>query len=272
MIVCKTFKVPMTKLVGETVKNAPKESAHNYLTLQMFYDDQWGLSTRDIILWFRGGSGHGLDEPDYPRVKYIVSKGFVYFNCSSFAPHQHPMDFKLHAIMPVHDYIRYSFEVESFISYIYTHVLKDKDGKRYITQDSKMVLTGTSRGAGVILQWSCLTRGIYKTYSDKVIGIVANSPAGGDTTRRWRGPYIAQRATYKFYQNAQHPIRACIGAGDVTHTNRAHIERVYRTLTNPKVKISIEGNDGWGHNWPCSIKEDAYQKFFNYAFQFFYRL
>lgn len=272
MIVCKNFKVMMTKSVGSTVPNASQESAHNHMILQMFYDDRWGPAPRDMILWFKGGSGHGLEDSSYARVQYVLSKGFVYINCSTFAPQHHPMDFKLEPTMPIHDYVRYAFEVESFLEHIYENVIYDKDAKRHINQDSKVVLTGTSRGAGIILQWSCLTRGIYAAYSQKVIGLVANSPAGGNNSRRWNGPYIAQRATYKYYQNVRHPTIACIGAGDITHTNRAHMERIYRHLSNQLVKIVVEGDDTWDHTWPNLSRDQAYQKFFNHAFNFFYAL
>jgi len=266
-LVIKEFKVPMTSLVGETVQNAPVESPDNMLILQMFYDDTWTEQARNIIFWFNGGNGDGLEDTTYARPAYVVQSGYVYFNCCAYKADQHPMSFTLANSAPIHDFIRYAFEVESFISYLYENIVNDVIAKKYLNSASKVCLTGTSRGAGSILQWSCLSRGIYSQYHDKVIGVVANSPAGGGTTENWRGPYIAQRTTFKDYQNVTHPTIGCIGAGDVTHTNRAHMERVFRSVTNPLVKITAEGNDSWGHTWPGS--SSRFHVLFNHAFSLF---
>ncbi|WP_353172444.1 hypothetical protein [Acinetobacter rudis] len=265
-LVLKEFKVPMTALVGETVQNAPLESDENMLILQMFYDDRWTHQSRDLVLWFDGGAGDGIENTSYGRPNYVVQNGYVYINCSAFKPSKHPMNFTLNGNTPIHDYIRYVFEVESFISYIYENLINDDIAKKYVTQDSKICLTGTSRGAGNILQWSCLSREIYSKHRDKIIGLVANSPAGGGTTKDWQGPYVAQRATYKFYQNVMHQTIGCMGAGDVTHTNRAHIERIYAAISNPLVKIIAEGNDAWGHTWPGLSSQNQYKTIFNHAF------
>lgn len=268
VLAVKEFKVPMVSSVGETVQGAAQESSNNMLVLQMFYDTSWGKTTRDMLLWFNGGSGHGLETLAYARPAHVVKKGVVYFNCSSFAPSQHPMDFKSIPQMPIHDFIRYAFEVESFIAFICEKLLKNKVAAQYINQDSSMVLAGSSRGAGNILQWSNLSRAMYPKYRHKVVGLVANSPAGGNTSQRWNGPYIAQRATYKFFQNVMHPTLACFGAGDVTHTNRAHVERIQRSISNPLVKIRVEGDDEWGHSWPNLARGGAYRIFLDHALAF----
>lgn len=265
-IAIKEFQVPVTILVGETVQNAGVESANNMLTMQMFYDDEWGAKPRDLVLWFNGGTGYGLETSVYARPKYVVNKGFVYFNCSSFPFNSHPMNITLNPQMPIHDYIRYAFEVQSFIEYVYRNLVNEEIAKNFISEDSKICLTGTSRGAGNVLQWSNLSRGIYSEFKDKVVGIVANSPAGGDSTESWRGPYIAQRATFKNYQNVMHRTIGCIGAGDTTNTNRAHMERVNFYLTNPLVKITAEGNKNWGHSWPNQEADGRYKVFLDYAF------
>lgn len=263
----KEFKVPMTSLVGEVVQNAPAESPTNMLTLQMFYDDAWDEQPRNVIFWFDGGSGDGIENLTYARPNYVVQNGYIYCNCSAFKANLHPMKFDLAAKMPIHDFTRYAFEVESFISYFYESLITDVLAHKYLDINSKICLTGTSRGAGNILQWSCLSGGIYTAYKDNVVGIVANSPAGGGTTQDWQGPYIGQRATYKFYQNVNHKTVGCMGAGDLTHTNRAHIERVYAAITNPKVRLTAEGNNSWGHTWPGN--SDKFQILFNYAFNMF---
>lgn len=262
----------MTGLVDFPERAVERNIDSNQQTMSIFYDDTWVTGTRDIVVFFEGGSGAGDDTVDYGRVKYVVDSGRIYIRFSAYPTK--PIWYTYLSTYPVHDYAREAHEPELVLEELFINTVNDPVLKRWVRQDSKVVLTGTSRGAGAILQWSKATRGIFKdTYRTKVVGIVANSPAGGGTTTadgtmRWAGPQVAQRALVDLFQHCNHNCLGLFGAGDLTHTPRSIVEIAKIFVTNPLVELRVVGDIDYPHGWPGLTAKGQYMVFFNMVFEY----
>lgn len=264
MITLKSFDTVLPVENNAVPANSPPTGADNHLTAQVFYDDTWDREAQGIVIFFSGGSGRGyVDTVTTERTTTVVSAGYVYINTLAFP--QQPAGISRSNQSPVHNYYAYSVEVQSYLDLIVDTLVNDPDLSTIITANTPVVICGTSRGAGMVLQWSELSRGVYANHKDRVVGVAAQSPAGGGTSRTWNGAYIAMRATYRFFESVNHKTLAMFGAGDVTHTTRSQIERLNRVWTNPLVTLNIVGDSTYTHTWTYSHQAE----FMNYVLTLF---
>ncbi len=226
--------------------NATPVTATNCLTAQFFYDSDWQTPCRGVIINFTGGTGRGyIDDVTTERVVAAVSQGFAFINTITF-PDQ-PMDVIRNNQAPIHNYYTYAREPQAYLN-----LLRDiitPDNAAFLTVNHKVVLCGTSRGAGLVAEWSELTRWQYANHKDRVIGLLLNAPAGSIDSGGWPGAYHQIRAIYGFYQKTNQPTLGLFGAGDVTNAPRQMVERCYRAWSNPLLKVGIVGDASYSHTW-----------------------
>lgn len=252
----------------------PVHTPDNTQTMTFYYDDTWPEGQRDIIAYFEGGGGQGTDELNYGRPDYIVNKlGKIYVRFGAYL--KKPIWYVSGPYFSIHDLLREANEVEQCLEEFYTNTVNDTTLKKWCKPGTRWLLTGSSRGAGSILNWSKTTRFQHRdTYRDKVIALVSNSPFGGGGAdgdmRRYTGPGAGKRALIDNHNFCNHKCIATFGCGDYTHTTRSVVELLKMHVDNPLVDIRVMGDDEqwFPHAWASlssDPKRDQYEIFFDLA-------
>lgn len=222
----------------------------NVLTADVFYDDTWRNkgSVTGVVMFFAGGSGRGQnDEVGYPRPTQATNSNFIYINCKAMPTS--PTNIGRQNQYPVHDFYSTDMECQAQLNLLRDTIIKDLASVIAVDDTLKVVLCGTSRGAGVIGSWSELTRRNYANNKSRVIAILANSPAGSLDGGKYRDGYYQIRSLYHMYQCANHPILGTTGANDITNMTRPAVERALTRVTNPLFKFKVIGDSTYPHTW-----------------------
>lgn len=228
-------------------------SATNMPQIDVFWDDAWTGKCKGIVMFLAGGSGRGqIDTPTSPRPVTAITQGYMYINC--LAPPQPYTRILRQNQFPVHDYYAWPLEMEGHLQTLYTSVIADSAILPFFDGTTPVVICGTSRGAGVVVQWSEMSRRTYSTYASKVVGVLSNAPAGSLDTGgldggTYRDGYAMVRSFYRFFQCVNHPLLATVGANDVTNMTRGAMERAWKSLTNTNMRFEVIGDSSYPHTW-----------------------
>lgn len=246
MLVVKELSLPPANRALPIRNNAITED--NHPELNIFWDDEWKGKARGIIMFFAGGTGRGqIDDVSGDRPVTACRQGYIYVNC--LAPKRVYTDIVRNNQWPVHNYYVLPVEVEGHLWTLFTNSTVSAQLSEWWGSDTPVVLCGTSRGGGTILQWSELSRGTYKTYAHRVVAMLVNAPAGSLDNGKYRDGYSVIRAHYKGLQCANHRILLTVGANDVSNMDRPTLERALSSLDNPNVSFRVIGDETYPHTW-----------------------
>ena len=222
----------------------------NVLTEDVFYDVSC-VESDDIkgaVLFFAGGSGRGQnDEVDTPRTLTAVKSNFIYINCKAMP--NSPTNIGRQNQYPVHDFYSTDMECQAQLNLLRDTIIPELAKVVSVDQSLRVVLCGTSRGAGVIGSWSEMTRKNYANNKDRVVAILANAPAGSLDNGKYRDGYYQIRSTYHMFQCANHPILGTVGANDITNLTRPVVERAITRVTNKLFSFQVIGDEKYPHTW-----------------------
>lgn len=256
MFIKTTFNVPMTDKVGGFPPTiTPIDTGTNRQFIEVFHDDEWTEPAKGIVLFLRGGAGIGSDAIDNLRVQYCLPRGYVYINHSAYP--QHPWYVRVNSSV-LHDQFAGAYELQSVLEFIKDELLVNPDYEGILSENTKVVPAGQSRGAGVVCGWATQAQEEFTAnVRDMVPACFANSPAGSRASNlKWVGAYVAARQVLEAYARVAMPLVGTWGAGDVTHTSRPLFIRVMSVLNNPNVKTFVVGDDTYGHGWPYNESEE----------------
>lgn len=231
------------------VRCYPYSVPDNCPSMQIFWDDAWTGKAKGIVMFLAGGSGRGqIDTVSSPRPVTACGQGYIYINC--LAPQRAYTAIVRQNQFPVHDYYAWPLELQSHLQTWFGTEWNNAAYSAFTDNTQKAVVCGTSRGAGVIVQWSEMSRKTYNLYSGRVAAIMANAPAGSLDTGEYRDAYAMVRAFYRFFNNVNHKLLATVGANDITNMPRAAMERAYKSITNSNWEFKVVGDSTYPHTWP----------------------
>lgn len=208
-------------------------------TLEVFYDDNL-TEHKGVVFYFSGGQGN-LSVSLEHRLVNIARDGWILCNWDAIA-HGGSITgavfwykWATHSIGSVA-----AFEADTAVEYFYSKVVNELP-----TKNKKPIcyLLGHSRGAGVVAGYCRLSnseRGPNQIY---VQGGGTSSPAGGTGT----APYNALRSFVNGLNYSNKPLCTTAGAGDLTHSPRAMMERANFSKVNDKVGVFVLGDENNGH-------------------------
>lgn len=222
----------------------------NVLTSDVFYNDTWVTTDaiKGVVMFFAGGSGDSQnDDTTSLRPVTAINAGFLYINCKSMPTS--PTNIGRQNQFPVHDFYSTDMECQAHLNLLRDTILADLNKVIKISTNVKVVLCGTSRGAGVIGSWSELTRKNYANNKSRVVAILANAPAGSLDGGKYRDGYYQIRSFYHMFEKANHPILGTVGANDITNMTRPAVERSLTRVSNPNFSFKVVGDSTYPHTW-----------------------
>lgn len=251
MIVSKDFSIGMSP---HSLQNRLLITQPNIL--RVFWDDTW-TGTRDVILHFSGGRGNNPQNVESIKPTSAVAKGHIWIDVmADTQTNQVPV---WNYYPPISGISGTHLDVSQCINAVFEILAADPALSSILTQQSRLVLSGHSFGAGVILRYAArhkeVSGQVHTEYDHRIAGRIVNSPFGSN--QGGDGHRNISRELQELYSilSLAASVVVCIPAGDVTHLTRELLIRVYNTdiRNNQSVQIRIVGDEKYGHSFPNSI-------------------
>lgn len=219
------------------------------LVARVFYDDAWTGKVKGIMTFQWGSSQNdntSLPDENSGFVKEAIKNGFLFVMC--FYWKEFPNTFSYNHFFPTYEHQLGALEQESFMEFIEGRLKKDATFIKYISQDTKIFLTGQSKGAGQILGWSRIFGDPTK---DHVVGGLSNSPVTGGNS------YSQVDRLIRSIGNAitgdiKHPFTVLFPINDKTHTYRSMVELIYpfcKDSNNLITPVVYGDSSDYTHGW-----------------------
>lgn len=257
MLKSKDFTVEIT---GYYAESAPRTISREPITLRVFWDDSW-TTKKDILLNMSGGSGLNPISLPSDKVEYTASKDHVFIDLMS-----NPNNFPYRANIYFSNGLNVSraMEIPLALNEIYENIIYDSELSSILTNQSKIKIGGHSRGAGTVLEYiAMLTSGsnqFVTPYYNNISRYTINSPTGNNANGHSNALNSLDEIA-GFVQFCDLPLLFTVGAGDITHTTKAMITRLYyeSLLKNPKVIFKVVGGETFTHSYPNKYTNNEYK-------------
>lgn len=223
--------------------------------LRVFWDDTW-TGTRDVILHFSGDRGNNPQNVESIKPSSAVAKGYIWIDV--MADTQSTLVPVWNFYPPLSGISGGHLDVSHCINAVFEILAADHALSPILTQQSRLVLSGHSYGATVLLRYAArhkeVSGQVHTEYDHRIAGRIVNSPFGGN--HGGDGHRNISREMQDLYRmlSLAASVVVCIPAGDVTHLSREVLIRVFNTdvRNNQGVQIKIVGDQEYGHGFPGS--------------------